>query len=115
MIYVQMPGRWIEESRRLEIYPTEIIAMVSAYYGIKIQEIISKRRVRKYVMPRNIAFWLIRKHTQEDYIKMSKRFGYSHHTTAMLGVKQIDDFIKIYPSVKVDIENLDQRIQKRIK
>ena len=56
---------------------------VSQYYGIKIQDLKTSTRLRAISLPRQIAIYLIRKHTQLGFKDIGKIFGGKDHSTAM--------------------------------
>ncbi len=79
----------IEEEQRNAMTGEKVIAAVSEIYGITPSDIIGKAQVREYVLPRQIAIYLTRKHTKLPYMKIGEIFR-RDHSTIMSSIKQIE-------------------------
>jgi chromosomal replication initiator protein len=71
-----------------------IIKCVSAYYGIKVSEIKSKKRTREISVPRQIAMYLCRENTKCSLPEIGRQFGGKDHTTVIFSHKKISKLIK---------------------
>lgn len=56
---------------------------VASYFGIDIKELISKKRNKNIVFPRQIAMYLCRKFTDASYPQIGEQFGGRDHTTVI--------------------------------
>ena len=72
-----------------EITPTLIINIVSEHFGVKPEDITSKKRNSEFVLPRQIVMYLCRELTATPYVEIGKLLGKKDHTTIMHGVKKI--------------------------
>lgn len=72
-----------------EITPTTIINIVSEHFGVKPEDITSKKRNSEFVLPRQIVMYLCRELTATPYVEIGKLLGKKDHTTIMHGVKKI--------------------------
>lgn len=69
----------------------EIQKAVCQYFKISHEQLIGPSRVRMYARPRQIAIFLIRKHTQLSYPAIAHRFGQRDHTSAMHAFNAISE------------------------
>ncbi len=63
---------------------------VCKYYGLNINEMLSKKRNKQLVYPRQVAMFLCRKMTDASFPLIGDQFGGRDHTTVMHGVEKID-------------------------
>jgi len=81
---------------------------VCAYFRITEEEIMSKKRIKNILIPRQIAMFLSRELTQDSLNSIAFKFGGKDHTTVIHSCKKIsnlytsDDYIK---KVVEDIKN----------
>lgn len=79
---------------------TRIITMqaiketVAEYFGLKEEELISKRRTRHLVFPRQIAMFLCREMTPSSFPQIGEEFGGRDHTTALHAYEKISSDIQ---------------------
>lgn len=66
--------------------------MVADYYGISRDEMISKRRKAKIILPRHVCIYLCRKLSNRSYPEISTQFR-RHHTTIINAVHRIERLI----------------------
>ena len=60
------------------------------FFNVKLADLKGPRRTRQLVTPRQIAMFLIRKHTSLSLPEIGKRFGGRDHTTVIHAVKKVD-------------------------
>jgi chromosomal replication initiator protein len=68
----------------------DILDTVSVFYGLKLTELLSKRRHKSVSLPRQIGMYLARKHTRFSLGEIGGYFGGRDHTTVMHAIKSID-------------------------
>jgi chromosomal replication initiator protein len=68
-----------------------IIDSVTGYYGVKIADLVSKRRQRSIALPRQVCMYLARKNTRYSLEEIGTYFGGRDHTTVMHAVRTIED------------------------
>ena len=66
---------------------------VSRYFQITLSELCSKRRGKRYVMPRQIAMYLARQLTTLSLKQISRGFGYSHHSAVVHSVQRVESLL----------------------
>ncbi|MBI3901040.1 MAG: chromosomal replication initiation protein, partial [Chlamydiia bacterium] len=78
----------IQDEEKALLTPGKIIRTVSEYYGIRIDDILSKSQARECVLPRQIAMHLCRHQLNLPYMKIGDLFS-RDHSTVMASIKQI--------------------------
>jgi chromosomal replication initiator protein len=63
---------------------------VCKYYGLNINELLSRKRNKQLVYPRQVAMFLCRKMTDASFPLIGDQFGGRDHTTVMHGVEKIE-------------------------
>lgn len=69
----------------------DIQSAVAEYYGIKISDMISKRRTRNLSFPRHVAMYLCRKHTTCSYPEIGGFFGGRDHSSVIHAATVVAD------------------------
>lgn len=72
-----------------EITPSLIINVVAEHFGVKPEDITSKKRNSEFVMPRQVMMYLCRELTDTSYINIAKLLGKKDHTTVIHGYNKI--------------------------
>jgi chromosomal replication initiator protein len=67
-----------------------IMGGVAKFFNVKLSDVKGPRRTKQLVTPRQIAMFLIRKHTSLSLPEIGKRFGGRDHTTVIHAVKKVD-------------------------
>ncbi len=79
----------IYPNKSREITPSLIINVVSEHFGVKPEDITSKKRNSEFVLPRQIVMYLCRELTETSYVNIGKLLGKKDHTTIIHGVNKI--------------------------
>jgi len=80
--------------------------IVCRYFNIKIKDIESPKRNRKFAYPRQIAMYLAKTMTDNSYPNIGKAFGGRDHTTVLHACKKISGEIKTDDSLSETINEL---------
>ena len=72
-----------------EITPSLIINVVAEHFGVKVEDITSKRRNSEFVQPRQVVMYLCRELTDTSFADIGKMLGKKDHTTIIHGVNKI--------------------------
>ena len=75
-------------NRRITI--DEIQSKVANYFNIKVEDIMSAKRIRSFARPRQIAMYLSKKLTSRSLPEIGRKFGGRDHTTVIHAVKKVD-------------------------
>jgi chromosomal replication initiator protein len=72
------------------ILSVEVIQKVVAdYYKVKVSDLYGKRRLASFVLPRQVAMYLIKEMTQKSLPDIGESFGGRDHTTVLHAVRKI--------------------------
>ena len=88
----------------------EIQKKVSSYYNIRIDDLISSRRIRTFARPRQIAMYLSKKLTTRSLPEIGRKFGGRDHTTVIHAVKKIDELKENDSKFDEDVNLITQMI-----
>lgn len=95
---------------------TEIIEIQKAvceYYNISLNNLLSKSRKAEYVLPRQIAMYLVREIKNESYPKIGQEFGNRDHSTVMHSIQKIENLRIIDNQVDEVIKTLMNRLDHK--
>ena len=79
----------IDPNKSREITPGLIINVVSEQFGVRPEDITSKKRNSEFVQPRQVVMYLCRELTETSYVNIGRLLGKKDHTTIMHGVNKI--------------------------
>ncbi|MCB8829719.1 chromosomal replication initiator protein DnaA, partial [Escherichia coli] len=79
------------EAKRIRI--EEIQRIVARHYNVSKQDLLSNRRTRTIVKPRQIAMYLAKMLTPRSLPEIGRRFGGRDHTTVLHAVRKIEDIV----------------------
>ena len=85
--------------------------VVADHYGISVADIKSKKRDRKYVIPRQNALYIARQLTEYSFPELGNEFGGRDHTTAMHSYNKVEDQLKTDSSLNSTIQLLIRNIK----
>jgi chromosomal replication initiator protein len=83
-----------------------IIKTTAEYYKVKVSDILSKRRSRLVVRPRQMAMLLCKELTNHSLPEIGDAFGGRDHTTVIHACKQVQIMRKSNASIGEDFDNL---------
>jgi chromosomal replication initiator protein len=95
-------------NRRITI--DEIQSKVASYFNIKVDDIMSAKRIRSFARPRQIAMYLSKKLTSRSLPEIGRKFGGRDHTTVIHAVKKVDQLKSESNKFDEDINVLTQII-----
>ena len=105
--------RDIISSNSTENISLDIIQKVIAEnYQISVADLKSKKRDKKYVVPRQIAIYIARELTEIAYTELGNEFGGKDHSTIMTAYKKIAEQKKIDPMLESKIQLFIREIKE---
>lgn len=78
----------IKEEQKISVTHSKVLQEVSEFFGIRIEDILSKAKSRDCTLPRQIAMYLCREQLKMPYTKIGETF-FKDHSTVMTSVKAI--------------------------
>ena len=98
------------EPRRIKI--EDILRIVSRHYAVSKQDILSQRRHRSVVRPRQVGMYLAKHLTSRSLPEIGRRFGDRDHTTVLHAIRKIDKEVGENPRLKDEIEDLKRQLSR---
>jgi chromosomal replication initiator protein len=98
------------EPRRVRI--EDIQRICAKHYTISKQDLVSSRRTRNVVLPRQIAMYLAKALTPRSLPEIGRRFGGRDHTTVLHAVRKIETQIEADAALAQEIELLKRLLQE---
>jgi len=90
----------------------DIIRIVSRHFAVSKADIISQRRHRSVVRPRQIGMYLAKHLTSRSLPEIGRRFGDRDHTTVLHAIRKIDREVEENPRLKEEIEDLKRQLSR---
>ncbi|KQW31948.1 chromosomal replication initiation protein [Rhizobium sp. Root274] len=90
----------------------DIQRVVARHYNVSRQELVSNRRTRVIVKPRQIAMYLSKTLTPRSFPEIGRRFGGRDHTTVLHAVRKIEELISADQKLSQEIELLRRLINE---
>ena len=92
--------------------PETILAVVSEFYGLSVEEVRGAKRLRPLVRARHVAMYLIRDLLDNySYPMIARIFDGRNHTTVISGVEKIKEQIAVNGEMLAQINQLKRRLQ----
>lgn len=88
----------------------QIIERCAKYYQIDLEDIMSPKRDKDIVVPRQVAMYLLRSELHLSFPKIAHELGRKDHTTAIHSVEKIEKEISINPATKTAVEEIKERL-----
>lgn len=98
-----------KEPRRVKI--DDILRIVAKHFGVSRGDILSQRRNRSIVWPRQIGMYLAKNLTTRSLPEIGRRFGGRDHTTVLHAIRKIQGQIEDNPNLKEEIEILKRLLK----
>ena len=96
------------EPRRVKI--EDIQRVVSKHYSVSKADLLSARRTRTIVRPRQIAMYLAKMMTPRSLPEIGRRFGNRDHTTVLHAVRKIEDLSRNDSTLAQEIDLLKRML-----
>ena len=94
-----------------EVTVERIQQTVCDRFGIRVSDILSKKRNKEIVLPRQVAMYLSRKLTQLSLPDLGRRFGGKDHTSVLHSIKKVEKLLKEDHNLEKLIEDLEATIE----
>jgi len=86
--------------------------IVSDYFGIKVQDLLSKKRHENIAKSRQVAMYITRNLTDYSLVQIGQYFGGKDHTTVMHAINKVDKLVKSDDKFKNTINEIVMRVKK---
>jgi chromosomal replication initiator protein len=96
------------EPRRVKI--EDILRIVSRHYGVSKGDLLSQRRHRSVVWPRQIGMYLSKQMTARSLPEIGRRFGNRDHTTVLHAIRKIENILKDDTRLRDELDDLKKML-----
>ncbi|MCI5078023.1 chromosomal replication initiator protein DnaA [Oricola sp.] len=100
----------VEDHRKIRI--EDIQRAVSRHYNVSRTDMLSNRRTRQIVKPRQIAMYLAKMMTPRSLPEIGRRFGGRDHTTVLHAVRKVEAMIADDTKLAKELELLKRLIEE---
>ena len=98
----------MQNTRRKIVTSERVIETVSQYFSIDTKELKGRSRSADIVLPRQIAMYIIREHTESSLVEVGQAFGGRDHTTVMHGYDKIQREIETNAQLRQQVNTITQ-------
>ena len=99
------------KSSSQEVTVESIQKTICDYFNIKLGDLKAHRRTQNIALPRQVAMYLCRKHTENSFPSIGDKFGGRDHSTVIHASKTIEKKIKEDPNMVTTIEKLERNLK----
>ncbi len=99
-----------KEPKRVKI--DDILRVVMKHFGVNRGDLLSSRRNRSIVRPRQIGMYLAKSLTARSLPEIGRRFGGRDHTTVLHAIRKIESLLQGDPSLKEEVEVLKRLLKE---
>lgn len=85
---------------------------VCEYFQLKISDLKSQKKLKNIAIPRQIAIYLCRKHTNLSLNDIGNKFGGKDHSTVIHSINKINKLLEENDEIKKHIENINNMLIK---
>lgn len=96
----------LDVEKKNELTPERILSATSAYFGIRVDDILGKSQAKEVTFPRKLAMFLCRKKLGLPFLTIGRIFG-RDHSTVMSSIKSIE-------ASSEEIEEALEKIESKI-
>lgn len=100
--------------RKTRVKAQFVQIVVCAYRDVTIEEMLSRSRMTRIVMARQIAIYLCRELTGLSLVEVGKNFAGRDHTTVLSGVRKIAHLRKKDSELDAELTELTRQIKSEI-
>ena len=91
-----------------------IVDAVSRHFNVSKTDIMSQRRTRPIVRPRQVAMYLAKKLTLRSLPEIGRRLGGRDHTTILSGIRKIEQLRKVDPDMDAAVRAIASKLGGRL-
>jgi chromosomal replication initiator protein len=88
----------------------EVLAGVSRYYSISIQDMTGTSRTRQIMIPRQVAMYISKKHLRMSLNQLGQRFAGRDHSTVLHAVRKVELKIQDDPQLLREVRAIEEEV-----
>lgn len=98
----------VKATRPRHVTTRQVVIKTAAHFQISLEDIVSPKRSREIVIPRQVAMYLLRSELHLSFPKIASELNRKDHTTAIHAIEKIEKEIKLNPLIREDINTIRQ-------
>jgi chromosomal replication initiator protein len=99
-----------ESKKKVDI--STIQALVAEHFALKKADLKSQKRKRSLSLPRQLAMYLVRKHTLTSFPEIGSLFGGKDHSTVLYAVKKISKDLAQDPDLMAHLDAIERKLER---
>lgn len=103
-------GKVSEPREKRIVRPKEVLDVVANHYDLKLAQIKGSRRLKKFVLPRQILMYLLRHDLRMNLMEIGEFLDGRDHTTIMYGVEKITNLLPKSEDLRVALGAIRKRL-----
>lgn len=103
----------VHRERSRVVTPEAIIRITAEAFNLSARDLKGRRRVATIALPRKVAMYLARKHTDASFPELGQAFGGRDHTTVMHAVRSMEKALRDGDPVVHRVEAIERRLAAR--
>jgi chromosomal replication initiator protein len=97
-------------SRPKHLSAKQVVERTAKHYQIAIEEILSPKRDKDIVVPRQVAMYLLRSELHLSFPKIAQELGRKDHTTAIHSVEKIEKELHFDNDLKEHVKEIKEKL-----
>lgn len=98
------------KSRPKHVTPKQVVERIARYFSVSLDDILSPKRDKEIVYPRQIAMYMLRSELHLSFPKIAAELGRKDHTTAIHSVEKIEKELNIDAGVRQQLVEIRGRL-----
>ena len=87
----------------------DVLQLVAEAYEVTINELLGRQRVHRLVLPRHVAMFLVRKHTDHSFPEIGRRFR-RDHTTVQHACRKIESHLQTNVELRQQVHIIERSL-----
>lgn len=100
----------VRRTRPHHLTPRQVIEKTARYFRIESKVIMSEKRDKHIVVPRQIAMYLLRSELHMSFPRIAVELGRKDHTTAIHSIEKIEKAIKLDFMIREQVAEIRERL-----
>lgn len=99
-----------QKSRHKHINARQVVEKTARYFQIPLEDIMSPKRDKDIVVPRQVAMYMLRSELHMSFPKIAHELGRKDHTTAIHSIEKIEREMQLNSQMKQNIDELKEKL-----
>ena len=100
----------LPDESAITVTPERIKEIVASYYSVSVDNLMSQRRDKEIVLPRQVAMYLCHTQLNLPYKRIAQLFDRGDHTTAISACKKIGSMVETDFGFREELNNIEKRL-----